>query len=330
MYQEGFQQLDQQTATHTTWAALSAPIPPGDPTYHKTLPAFGPTQHQPSDLPSFGPNLPNDFNSSQYENQPWQPYHSSSNNSLFHAPLPAPLPSPSYLPAPGSSSAGNVLQGPFRHFSYSGPSTAGTSKVISALEDESEKVAREMQIMFDAENASGVIPSMWPSTSFFKSDEEYAMSLADDCDEQSRNTIAHPKTTPASPSATSSVDTDEEYARRMQAELDASGLRQKGTGSQNTVNSEEEQTVEIDLETDEVLLHDFGEQNLAQECANCKKRLLNSDKDVIQLTKKWIDKYGKLSASSPADFVRNLAHAISSGGGSLLTLFTIWRDRRET
>lgn len=197
------------------------------------------------------------------------------------------------MQALGSSSAGNVLPGPDEYLPHNSPSIFGPSKVLPTSEDENEKIARELQAMFDAEDAPGPIPSTWQTTSPFKSDEEYAMSLADGFDQQSGNPIAPSNTSHASPSTISSVDADGEYARQLQAELDAGGLHRTEAGRQHTSQPKEKQTVEIDLETDAVPLNAFGKQTLKKECAGCKKYLLNSEKDVIQLTKRWLDKQGK-------------------------------------
>ncbi|KAE9964581.1 hypothetical protein BLS_008218 [Venturia inaequalis] len=291
-YQERFQKLDQQKATHTSSPASPAPAPPGVTTYHKPLPSFGPTQPQPPAFPSFGSAFPNPFNPSPHENHLSQPYLGSPHHYFSHAPLSL----YGHMQTPGSSSSKKMLQSPYGYVQKPGPFIFDPFKELPTLEDGSEKVARELQATFDAEMASVTIPSMWPNASPFQSDKEYAMSLADGFDQQSGSPIAHSNTSLASPFATSSADMDGEYARQLQAELDAGGLHRTGAGRQNTFQPKEEQTVEIDLETDAVPLHAFGQQTLKKECASCKKHLLNSEKDVIQLTEKWLDKKGRVDS----------------------------------
>ncbi|TID23429.1 putative ubiquitin conjugating enzyme family protein [Venturia nashicola] len=317
---------NQHTAAHTSLPASQTPSgPPGFPTHlmtlpssgspqHQPLPSFGSPQHQP--LPSFGspqhqplpspgspqhqpPSLPsfaltwsNPFNSSQHEHLPPLPCPFSSHYYSSHTP-----PS-SYvlMPTSGSSSAATALTGPYGYAPNTAPSIFGPPVAVPTSEDESESVSRQLQAMFDAEMAPGAAPTVCPTTSPFKSDEEYAMSLADGFDQLSGKPIAPPNTPLASPSAMSSVDADQGCARQLQAELDAGGLHRTEPGRQNTFQPKEEQAVEIDLETDAMPLRAFGQQTLKKECAGCKKRLLNSEKDVLQLTKKWLGKKGRVDS----------------------------------
>lgn len=160
---------------------------------------------------------------------------------------------------------------------------------------EDEEIARQLQDMYDAEELShDSNPPMW-SESPFKSDEEYALSLAQGFDQHSGSPISIPR---AVPSTLPTIEMDEEYARQLQKELDSCGGRRSEEHDYSTTQPEfdspdEQPPVEIDVQTDLVPLHKFGQQILQSECANCKKHLLNSEKDITKLTKTWLDKQGK-------------------------------------
>lgn len=191
----------------------------------------------------------------------------------------------------------------FHHGASTTPSMFGSpSNLPSSPHHGDEEEARRLQALYDAEDLPeplGPNSSLWPRSPF-NSDEEYALSLAVGFDQHSGSPIAPsnkpaPSYLPAAPSRLPSVEADAEYARQLQKELNAGGEQYTYTVRPQLPVTDKLAAMEIDIQTDAVPLHKYGQQILMSECAGCKKHLLYSEKDVIKLTKNWLDKQGKYS-----------------------------------
>ncbi|QDS69753.1 hypothetical protein FKW77_010147 [Venturia effusa] len=297
MSKKRLQLLGQQKTMNTSPSDTPTSPAPSALSYHnKALASYHSTPNQPLPTPppvTSAPTFSGTLTSSHFENHP------RAFESFY---WPASL-SFGFDQLAKSSFTGNTVPGLPGSYGVSAyEATAGSSTFGPGnppiLEDESEKVARDLQAMFDAEGAPEANLSVWPTTSPFNSDEEYAYSLADGYDQLSGKPIPPSKSSSASPSGTYFVEADAKSAREMQAELDSGGIHRTGADRQTKHGLKEQHTVEIDLETDAVPLHAFGQRVLKTECANCKKHLLYSEKDVIQLTKKWFDKQASRRATS--------------------------------
>jgi hypothetical protein len=227
---------------------------------------------------------------------------------------PSPFGAPHYALQGSNTTGGHVLPNPYGQSSmpnyydnygmqragppmFGGPSgSSGMPAPSPSLRDD-EEIARQLQDMYDAENLShpsGPTPPVWSNNSPFKSDEEYAHSLAQGFDQHNGKPISSPAAAAAAaPAATgpnlASVEADEKYARQLQKELEIGGRRQNHDAKPFATS----QSGEIDIQIDLGPIHTFGQKILSTACANCGKHLLYGEQDVTRLTKKWLDKQGK-------------------------------------
>jgi ubiquitin-protein ligase len=181
----------------------------------------------------------------------------------------------------------------------SGPSWMRTP---SSSSKEDEEIARQLQELYDSEDFPNP-PEAKPYTlakSPFMSDQEYSISLAQGFNQHNGSPLPPPVMRLSRPS----IQADEEYAKQLQKELDSADQRVSGKFHVERTSSIAkptspppiEEPIDIGAQADIAALHKFGQQMLMRGCANCKKHLLYSEKDIVKLSKKWLnDKQGKLS-----------------------------------
>jgi hypothetical protein len=192
------------------------------------------------------------------------------------------------------------------------PSVAAS--IDSRLVSEDEKLARQLQAYYNSEKPSP--PTNQPDWSSppYKSDEEYAQALAIGFDQFS----GQPVVPPAKRNSTS-IDSDDKYARFSQEpknmnDQPARAPYERWSAQEFSTQSISDLTqakqiiplppglmtasdipaAEIDLQADVEPLHQYGQQILKAGCAQCRKHLIYSEKNVIKLSKKWFNGNGEL------------------------------------